>query len=502
MSMTQVEDLLKGQNGAGLAEELCKLQAFLDESFRSGAAIHEVERGLWDHLLRLGRTCLEEYFARHGTGDMGESVSLPNGDEPQRLEELHRRPYISIFGRFQLERTVYGSREGQKIEFVPLDNRLSLPASGFSYVLQDWDQSLCAEEAFNQSRSVIKRILKLNQSVDSLEQMNRDMAEHVESYMISRPVPPAEEEGDLVIASADGKGIVMRRESGDGAAAAHRTKGEKASQKKMATVGTVYTADRYVRTPEQVLAALFREEKEPAADRPKPQHKRVWASLPQDDGSYAGEEAVFTWMDWELRRRNPKQQKETVYICDGQVSLWGAVHDRLPQENAVEILDLLHVTPRLWKAAHVFHAENSQAAEKFVRERLLRVLQGKVSGVIRGLREMATKHGVKGSKKKTMTTICNYLENNQERMRYDTYLAAGYPIASGVIEGACRHLVKDRMERAGMHWKPEGAQAMLNVRSIHISDTWEEYQQYRIECETERLYPYREAAEPMLSLSP
>ena len=104
---------------------------------------------------------------------------------------------------------------------------------------------------------------------------------------------------------------------------------------------------------------------------------------------------------------------------------------------------------------------------------------------------MGTKHNLTGNKKKSLATICNYLEKNLERMHYDEYLAKGYPIASGVIEGACRHLVKDRMERAGMHWTRDGAQAMLDVRSIHVNGDWEAYQTYRIECETSRLYPWR-----------
>jgi hypothetical protein len=163
--------------------------------------------------------------------------------------------------------------------------------------------------------------------------------------------------------------------------------------------------------------------------------------------------------------------------------------------RAIDILDLLHVTPRLWQAAHAFHEEGSQAAEDFVRDRLLRVLQGKAVGVIRGLREMATKGGLAGAKKRTVATVCNYLEANRERMHYDEYLRAGYPIATGVVEGACRHLVKDRMERAGMHWTVPGAQAMLDVRSIHVSGLWEEYQQYRITEATQRLYPHRTLVE-------
>ena len=124
-----------------------------------------------------------------------------------------------------------------------------------------------------------------------------------------------------------------------------------------------------------------------------------------------------------------------------------------------------------------------------------KVLEGKVELVIRGLREMGTKRRLTGSKKATLKKICAYLENNRERMRYDEYLAKGYPIASGVIEGACRHLVKDRMERAGMHWTRLGAQAMLDVRSIHINGDWDQYQTFRIERETKMQYPWRELVE-------
>lgn len=497
MRMTHGKDVLKSE---ALAERLARLEAFLDTAFHEGRAIHEVERGVWKELLRMGRDCLSTFLALHGSGDMGETVTLPDGAECQRLHELHRRRYVSIFGEFELQRTVYGTREGQKIEFVPLDNRLHLPASDFSYVLQDWDQALCVEEAFGQVKSTVARMLELQQSVGSLEHMNREMAEKVSEYLVSRPVPPADEEGEIMVASADGKGIVMRREPGQ-AAKVHRSKGDKASQKRMATVGTAYTVDRYVRTPEQVLAALFRDEPEKSRDRPRPCHKEVWASLPQDDGRFSGQPAVFTWLDWEIRWRNPGQQKETVYLCDGQETLWQDVQAKLPQENSVQVLDLLHVTPRLWKAAHVFFGENGKEVEPFVRERVLRVLQGQAKGVVRGLREMATKRQLTGSKKKTIREICGYLEKNLARMRYDQYLAAGYPIASGAVEGACRHLVKDRMERAGMHWTAAGAQAMLDLRSLFISNQWEEYQAYRIERETQRLYPYRQAAEPAYGMA-
>ncbi len=484
-----------------LEKTLADLRALVHQAVRDGTAAHEVERAVWDQVLRLGRQALQLFFTLHGSGDQGATVRLPDGRSLERLPDLHPRRYVSIFGTFGLRRTAYGSREGQKIAFVPLDNRLQLPAGAFSYVLQDWDQALCAEQAFGQVNTTLARMLGLKQSVDSLEQMNREVAAQATPFRLNRPVPPAAEEGEVFVVSADGKGVVLRRGPEDPAPPAYRTKGDKASHKRMATVGTAYSVDRYVRAPEQVVAALFRDGPRPEAGRPQPRHKQVWASLAQADVPVSGMEAVFLWLLWELGRRNPDRAKEVVYLSDGQDALWEAREQYLGGRCAVGILDLLHVTPRLWKAAHVFHPEKSREAEALVRAWLLRVLRGQVARVVHGLRVRGGRRALTAAKRKALREVCGYLEKNASRMRYDEYLAAGYPIASGVIEGACRHLVKDRMERAGMHWTVPGAQAMLEVRSVYVSGQWEEYQAYRIAQETQRLYPDREAADPQYAMA-
>ncbi len=167
----------------------------------------------------------------------------------------------------------------------------------------------------------------------------------------------------------------------------------------------------------------------------------------------------------------------------------GRPEEYLPGETS-QILDLLHVTSRLWKAAKIFHPGNDAATLSFIKKRVLSILQGKTLSVVRGLRWLRSRHKIKGSKKQVLEGICKYFEKNAHRMRYHEYLAAGYPIATGVIEGACRHLVKDRLERAGMRWVLKGAQAMLHVRSVYISGLWDEFTKFRIKKETERLYPY------------
>jgi hypothetical protein len=474
---------------------LADLARYLQQSAQNATRVDQVEQEIWDRILLLGREALALFFRLSGSGDLGEQISLPDGSTADRLEKSHARPYRSMFGTFTLTRTCYGSREGQKIAFVPLDNRLQLPEGDYSYVLQKWDALLGAECAFAGVAETLHGLLKVKQPVGSLEQNIRHMASSVEPFRESRPLPETSEEGQVFVVSADGKGVVIRREAGDPPPKAHRGKGDKANKKRMAIVGAIYSVGRHKRTPEEVVAALFRDPRgdEPVRPRPVPVGKHVWARLSRAIDGAIDEpiDAVFTWLGAELTRRNPKNCKPVVCLMDGQTTLWDGRARHVAGE-VVEILDLLHVTPRLWKAAHLFHPEGSEAAAAFVRERLLRVLCGEVKGVVKGLRRMGTEHGLVGAKKRTLRTLVGYLEANAKRMRYDAYLREGYPIASGVIEGACRHYVKDRMERAGMRWVKAGAQAMLDIRSEALNGDWEPFQAFRIDRETERLYPHRQ----------
>src|SRR5947209_3716518 len=229
MSMADVRSALKMELQQHAVPQIVEL---LVKARHEGQPVHEVEHGLWDLLLQVGRSCLGAFFESHGTGDLGETVTLPDGREARRLDEVHRRRYVSIFGEFVLQRTVYGSREGQAFDLVPLDNRLRLPAGVFSYVLQDWDQSLAMEQAFGQVNQTIARILKIKQSVDSLEEMDRQMAEEVGDFRDLQGTPPAAEEGQIVVVSADCKGIVIRGQGTKTVCGGERAEGKRANQKR------------------------------------------------------------------------------------------------------------------------------------------------------------------------------------------------------------------------------------------------------------------------------
>jgi hypothetical protein len=479
---------------------VARLRELITEAIEGDSmAMHELEKSVLETLLSMGRTCVKIVLDVLSPGDVGETVELPDGRTVERSDEPHPRPYLSVFGEFKLSRYVYGRGEGRKIELIPLDAHLALPESKFSYLLQGWDQRLATEQSFAQVKDTIEDILGLTQHVDSLERMNRHMAKSAADFMDQQKAPPRREEAAILVQSADGKGVPIRREDGAKPIESHHSKsGPKPNRKKMATVGAVYSVDPHVRTPEEVVGALFRDtdqqDNQDKKKRPRPQHKRVRVSLDHTDAQgdeVRGAPAIFGWMADQVKVRNPGGKKPLVTIMDGQEALWDerdVFHGEIP---STDILDLLHVTPRLWDAAHQFYAPESAEAEQFVRERVLRVLQGKTSTVIRGILRMASIRKLSKQRCAKLNEICNYFRNNLNRMRYDEYLQAGYPIATGVIEGACRHAVKDRMERAGMRWVVQGAQAMLELRCIQIGSAWDEFNAYRIRKETTRLYPYR-----------
>jgi len=482
MIMSQEQLILKGK--AQFEQLLTLVQT-------GKVPLDQLESNLFAGLLALGRSLLEAYIAGRGTGDVGPTVSW-EGRTLRRLEELHEKRYVSVFGEMTIRRHVYGTRETQKHELIPLDAELNLPATDYSYLLQKWDQSFCVKGSFKEAKASVADILGLNQSVRMLEQTNRQMAESAESFRQAQPPPPAAEEGSVVVITADGKGVPMRRPEGQAAPKGRLKVGEKPCKKQMATVGSAYTIQPFVRTAEEVVDEVMR--KKARENRPRPQHKLLRAELTQvmEGEEINGKDTIFQWLAQQVGQRNPDGSKPVVCVMDGERALWKKMGAFLTM-SVVCILDLYHMLERLWQAAHCFFPENSEEAKAFVTERLRRVLQGEAGRVIGDLRQMGSKRKLSGAKQKQLETALKYLENNRKYMKYDEYLAAGYPIGSGVAEGACGHLVKDRMEQTGMRWTVEGAQAMLQLRAIHLNEQWEQFNQHRIERERQRLYPYADA---------
>lgn len=445
--------------------------------------IDRVEGELFGELLHLGLTLLRQFVSQHGTVDAGPTLATATGTW-KRLEDLHPRRYVSIFGELTFDRTVYGTRAKQKIQAVPLDAQLGLPDGDFSYLLQSWLQERCLDTDYAGAVQGLAAILRVRPSVRSVEDMTQRMATDVPEFQAQQPLPEAGERAELLVATADHKGVPMVRR--DRPTAVAEEESERPGVKRAACAGAVYTTARFQRTAEDVVDEVRRKER--SAQRPPPQGKVVWAEMRQEiEGvEVSGREAVLADVCVELDRRDPTQKQTAIVLCDGERALWTTFAAMLTRPY-VAILDLWHTLTYLWLAAKVFHG-SKPAREAFVTARLRLLLEGKVGGVIKGLKQMGTQQALTGEKRQTLAKVVGYFENNRAHMQYDIYLREGYPIGSGVIEGACRHVIKDRMERAGMLWTMQGASALLRLRVVHTNSHWDEYQEYRIVREQHRLY--------------
>ncbi len=487
------------------AEEVfSRLQRFIEEKAGQAERLDIVERGIFDKLLDLGESLMELFFATVGDGDVGDSWER-NGETLHRQKELGIRLYHSIFGVISVYRQVYAAREKQKA-YAPLDCALGFPEGTHSYVLQDFLDRFCVKDSFEESVTSLKELFGLRLSKLTAEKLNQSFGKAIGRFREEKHRKGFEdEEGDILVASVDGKGVPMRgtveqrrgrpetpvqkhhrkkREQKARSQSKHRLPpGHGKTHKQMAWVSAVFSTEAAPRTADDILNELSGSA---VAQRPKPTNKRIQATMTDyiHGERINGQDTIFAEVASQIFVRDPESQKTLICLMDGQNSLWERQAIYLP--NAIPILDIFHVSEKLWEAAYCFHKQCSLEADQFVEHYFQLLLEGKVTVVIRSLRGKLS--GLSGAKRKTLQSVIRYYDNNQTLMKYDEYLEKGYPIASGVIEGGCRHLVNDRMERTGMRWHIDGAQAMLNTRSAYINGEWDEMFERYIQMQQARLY--------------
>jgi hypothetical protein len=405
----------------------------------------------------------------------------------------------------EIKRFVYAVREKQKVQAAPLDEKLGLPADETSYVLEDWLAELSVSMPYETATAWLNKTLGINSCSATTETRARKIGAYVDSFRQQRDAPPSDEEGELMVTLADGKGLPIRqrleqrleKELGINPHLRHRktdyekserrrTPGDRKAPTQRATLGACYSIACYPRTPQDIL------EREhlriDTSDAPSPQHKRLWAELTTiENGKVSrGAERVFQQLAADVKARDPQGKNTSICIMDGDRSLRKLKRQYLPQ--SVGIVDIFHVIEKLWDAAHCFHSNASVAAERFVMRYLTMLLEGKVDHVRGVFQRFLNKKKLTKKKKATLSDVIRYLRTNRDEMRYDEYLARGYPIGSGVIEGACKHVIADRFCRSGMRWEIEGAQPLMNLRVTHLNGEWNALIEHRIQSEQTALY--------------
>jgi|CXWL01.1.fsa_nt_gi hypothetical protein len=477
--------------GALVGESRDKLEALLD-FLRVGAQkseIHQVEREILTRLLCLGRTLLEVFLAGKGTGAAPEGrVTRPSG-EILPYHSIKPCGYASIFGKVEVRRAYYWGQAEQG--WFPLDAELNLPAQRYSYLLQEWGELLGTDGSYEKVTERLETLFGVTFWTQGVQHVARAAAQDVQPFYEQLPPPPEEEEGELLVATIDGKGVPMRPEEPQGQRL-RLAPGEKPNKKKEAVVSAVYTIQRFRRTPDDVIREIDDQNRivPPLPDqarpqRPRPQNKRLRATM-------RGKDEAFAEVRRQLDQRDPGGTKPWIALTDGAEPLQERVLAELAGPSGIVlILDVMHVLTYLWWCAFAYHPEGTPEASRWVMNKLRLLLEGKVGYVIGALRQRLNQDSLSRSKQRDFLKAIRYMERNRAFMAYDVYLAEGYPIGSGVAEGACKHLVGDRMESTGMRWSMAGAQAMLDLRSAALNGDWAELWRFHVAAEKTRLYGTR-----------
>jgi hypothetical protein len=461
-----------------------------------GASFDEIERQAGEQGRELLRKIVQLVMdalaaAEPRLAGVADAAGVPR----PRAERGHARTMVSQFGPVVIRRMAY--RAPGQPGLHPRDAVLNLPPRRYSWRVQRAVVEYVLAGAYEQAQRFVAGATGVTIGKLQLEQITAEAAADAPGFYPAlarqqEPEPEQQRAGQPVpplAMSGDAKGVAMRPEARRrrGAVAPgervrnfqkRRGTGEK-GHKRMAQAGCVFDVDPVPRTPEQVMASR-------AGGKDAPRALRRWYTV---DIAADRERTISAVFD-EAGRRDPGRARPWIVLADGDNHQIRLFQDQARQRGvAVTILiDFIHVLEYLWKAAWCFHAPRDPAMEDWVTAQGLDILHGRVSEVISRIRSLAAAHPPRpgGEHEKIIRKTLSYLENKQPYLDYPRALASGWPIATGVIEGACRHLVQDRMGITGARWGLDGAQAILWLRAIRANGDLDTYWNHHITQEHQR----------------
>jgi hypothetical protein len=501
MSAMLVESIMAEVPFARARAHAAEVEVTLASTEMIRAPHSEVEELLEEKAQEWARRMLQEHVELRAAAEKRVEVVGADGVERSAARDSERH-LETVFGRVAVPRTAYQAPGSEDLH--PMDASLNLPPELFSHGVRKMVAKEVARASFDEVVEMVRDYKGAAIAKRQVEELAVRAAQDFDAFYQREVVDePAEEVADLLVISTDGKGIVMRhedlREATRRAAEkkVHKletrlTPGEKSERKRMAQVAAVYEVAPWQRTLADVLHTLRDENVE--KKRPVPHDKRVWASVekhPRKVIREAFEEAL---------RRDPDKLRRWVVLVDGEPKQLRAVkaEARRASVKVTILLDIVHVLEYVWKAARALFGESNADAEKWVGDRLSALLSGSSGGDV-----AATIRWWADTRKKPITTearamidkACKYLASRTltRLMHYQQALRDGLPIATGVIEGACRYLVKDRMDRTGARWSLTGAEAVLRLRAVRASGDFDAYWQFHLAREKERNHASRYA---------
>jgi len=491
----------------GAYEKFVEITTHLSATSQGDETHSAIEAYLETDGRELLRLLLQEHVDNQGCSRVGEVVRGSDGVVRSHKRDHMETGYQSVFGAIRVARTGY-SQPGVASLF-PRDAQLNLPRQGYSHRLQKRVAAKAAKMSFESVADDIETDTGVRIGKRQVEQIVGAAAQDFAAFY-EQPCPKEVQRQaaakPIQVLTFDGKGVVMRQEGlreqtrkRAEASAPKAPRGlsreEKSNRKRMATVAGIYHIDRHVRSAQEVAQQFAPLRLVPRQRRvtPRPVGKRLWASLEKSM------QTVIATGFAEGQRRDPEQRAEWIVLVDGDRTQIDDLEQaaRAFGVRVVIIVDIMHVLAYLWKAAKAWLPPNDPQVAQWVGDKTLQLLQGEVKSLVRTLRRGATAKGMRSTQREPIDQCANYLANHAAYLNYPDYLAKGYPIATGVIEGACRHLVKDRLEITGARWGLEGGEAVLKLRALVINGDFDAYWDFHEQQEYQRNHQAKFSEMPM-----
>lgn len=480
-------------------EQVC---SFLTDQEAASLTHSELEQRLTVDLRELVRLLYQDHLDLRAVREQRrDDVIDAEGNRRGSVETGHVRPLQTVFGAVEVTRLAYRRRDAHNL--CPADQALNLPRELHSHGLRELAAVESAKSSFTEASDAISRSTGVRLGKRQIEQLAARAAIDFDAFYAQ----PARQQatvtdGDLLVLSADGKGIVMRPDAlrpGTAKAAAQAnsklqtrlSKGEKRNRKRMAEVGAVYDLTPVPRTAPDIIGRgeVRGDDDTIAPAAPKASNKWLTASVIDNAAT------VITSIFDEAQRRDPTHQRTWVVLVDGAKHQIDCIQAEAKNRNVqiAIVCDFIHVLEYLWSAAWSFFTEGDPAAENWVSDKALAVLNGQASTVAAAIRRKATTRGLEPSARGNADRCAGYLLAKRDYLDYPKALAAGWPIATGIIEGACRHLVKDRLDLTGARWGLDGAETILKLRALRSNGDFEQYWTFHLNQEQHRLHQARYA---------
>jgi hypothetical protein len=479
VSVTQVREdgsevPLEQELAAALAGPVQQFSAMLTWTAQEAAPLDHADRekAVAQSGRELQRQVLESSFAVDcAREERAAPLTSAAGIRHGTVEKARERGVVSIFGPVRAGRMAYRNR--REANLYPADARWILPDDPYSMGMRALAAYHLAEGGYGQAQEVIKARTGVTVGHAQLAQLAGDLAGWVDEFYDQRAFAADTDlpDSDVVMMQADGKGIAMRPEYRKGAG--KQSDAVHPGIKKMAEIVAVADFTPAVRDPEDIAAPPARRRERPG---PRARDKWVAASITESIQDMIG--VAFNEAD----RRDPERVRQRVFLVDGNKQQLTAVAAHAAERGlkVPVFIDFIHVSEYIGKAAAALHPGKPDAAREWADGQKLRVLHGRAKAVAATLASVAARARARNSRL-NLTDVdkaVTYLTNNHTYMRYDKALAAGWPIATGVIEGACRFVIEDRFGITGARWSPDGADVILKLRAVVVNDDLDDYMTY------------------------